>query len=92
MLFPLFNSLKMAAERFGMANYFSSQEELSQIQDVVDQITPGLTVLEYKNQNLSIASKRLSANQFGLAKNSFEELWKKELHLPIPKKIFYKIK
>jgi hypothetical protein len=92
MFFPLFNSLKSAAERFGMYNYFSSQEELSQIQDVVDQITPGLKVLEYKNQNLNLSSRRLAANQFGLAKNSFEELWKKELHLPIPKKIFYKIK
>ncbi|MCX6737425.1 MAG: hypothetical protein NTX26_01645 [Candidatus Parcubacteria bacterium] len=75
-----------------MANYFSSQEELSQIQDIVDQITLGLTVLEYKNQNLSLSSKRLPANQFNLAKNNFEDLWKKELHLPIPKRIFYKIK
>jgi hypothetical protein len=92
MFFPLLNSLKSAAQRFGLTHYFSSQEELTQIQDVIDQITPGLKVLEYKNQNLSIFAKRLPANQFGLAKNAFEELWKKELKLPLPKRIFYKLK
>ncbi len=92
MFFPLFNSLKAAAERFGMHNYFSSQEELTQIQDIVDQITPGIQVLNYKNQNLLLSSKRLSANQFKLSKNQFDSLWQKCLSTPLPKHVFYKIK
>jgi hypothetical protein len=91
MFFPLFNSLKKAAERFGMQNYFASQEELTQIQDVVDQVIIGIQVLDYKNQNLLLGSKRLAANQFKLSQNQFNDLWKKHLNIPLPKHIFYKI-
>ena len=92
MFFPLLNSLKSAAQRFGMPNYFASQDELLQIQDLVDQITPGMQVLDYKNQNLMIGAKRLAANQFKLSQNQFSLLWQKSLKTPLPKHIFYKIK
>jgi len=75
-----------------MPNYFASQEELIQIQDLVDQIVPGLQVLDYKNQNLLIGGKRLAANQFKLSQNQFFLLWQKSLKTSLPKHIFYKIK
>lgn len=92
MFFPLLNSLKAAAQRLGMPNYFASQEELQQIQDTVDQIVPGLQVLDYKNQNLMISAKRLAANQFKLSQTQFFLLWQQSLKMPLPKHIFYKIK
>lgn len=91
MFFSILNSLKSAAQRFGMQNYFASQEELTQIQDVVDQVIIGIQVLDYKNQNLLLGSKRLAANQFKLSQNQFNDLWKKHLNIPLPKHIFYKI-
>lgn len=92
MFLPLLNSLKAAAQRLGMPSYFASQEELQQIQDTVDQIVPGLQVLDYKNQNLMISAKRLAANQFKLSQTQFFLLWQQSLKMPLPKHIFYKIK